>query len=286
MKTTDLSIIIVNYNTKELLTQCLKSVLVSKMAAYSMEIIVVDNSSTDGSAETVKKNFSNVKIIQLSENAGFSAGNNAGVKKAGGAYVLLLNSDTKVNADTLKNMIDFMKEHPDVGAATCKLLLPDGAMDPACHRGFPTPWASFTYFSGLERLFPQSSFFGQYHQGFKDLTKPHEIDSPSGAFFLVRRNVIDKVGLLDEDFFMYGEDLDWAYRIHEAGWKIYFNPEVSTLHLKKQSGRANADAEIRANTRQYFFDTMELFYKKHYAHRYSWLVTQLVFTGIKIRSKL
>ncbi len=284
MKNIDLSVIILNYNTKELLLRCLASVSASRLGSYALETIVVDNDSTDGSAATVKKEYPGVSLVQLAKNMGYSAGNNAGINKAKGRFLLLLNSDTELKPDTLKIMLEFMEKDREIGAATCLLVLPDGKMDPACHRGFPTPWTSLTYFLGLEKMMPKSQLFGQYHEGYADMSKPHEIDSPSGAFFLVRRNVVDKVGLLDEDFFMYGEDLDWAYRIKNAGWKIYWNPGTSTIHHKKQSGRANVDPGIRKVTDKYFFNTMSLFYKKHYARKYGWLVTQLVLLGIKIKS--
>lgn len=285
-KNLDLSIVILSFNTKVLLEECLRSVTQSNFGSFTAETIVVDNSSTDQSPAIVAKKFPEVTLIALTQNLGFAAGNNIGIKKSQGRYVLLLNSDTRLNKSALKTMIEFMDKHAEAGAVTCKLLLTNGQMDPACHRGFPTPWASLTYFVGLEKLFPQSRLFGQYHEGYKDLTKVHEIDSPSGAFFLIRREAANRVGLLDEDFFMYGEDLDWAYRLREAGFKIFFNPVVTVLHRKKQSGRANIDPQVRKETERYFFDSMRLFYKKHYEEHYGWLVTQLVLLGIKLGSLL
>ncbi len=173
-------------------------------------------------------------------------------------------------------MLDFMDAHPYVGASTCKLLLSDGSMDPACHRGFPTPWAAFTYMSGLERLFPQTKLFGEYHQGYKNLNTIHEVDCIVGAFFLVRREVVTQVGLLDEDYFMYAEDIDWCYRIGRAGWKIMYNPMVTILHKKKQSGRSNILRKRRVTTEIYFHTYNWLFYKKHYAKKYGPILTFFV----------
>ncbi len=288
-KLTDLSIIIVSFNTEFFLGECLKSVESADKDGFETEVIVVDNASSDGSIEAIQKlkvKSQNIKIIQNETNLGFAAANNLGIKKSKGKYVLLLNSDTELGKDSLIKMIKFMDGHPEAGAATARLELASGQMDPACHRGFPTPWAALTYFSGLEKLFPKSRILSQYHEGYKDPDKSHEIDSPSGAFFMVRKTVIEKVGLLDEDYFMYGEDLDWAYRMREAGYQIWFNPEVTVLHRKKQSGRESTDPLLRKKTQQYFFETMKLFYRKHYAKRYGWLVTGFVLMGIKFRSLL
>ncbi|MBI5449443.1 glycosyltransferase family 2 protein [Candidatus Gottesmanbacteria bacterium] len=282
----DLSIIILSYNTISLLRRCLASIFTSQMSDDAWEIIVVDNASIDGSADMVARDFPSVRVIKNRKNIGFAAGNNIGIRSSHGSYVLLLNSDAEVRPGTLRTMLDFLVSYPDAGAATCRLELVDGSLDPACHRGFPTPWAAMTYFLGFERLFPRVPLFSQYHAWYKDLSSVHEIDSPSGAFFLVRRSVIDEVGLLDEDFFMYGEDIDWAYRIKEAGRKILYNPSVSALHRKKQSGLDQADSLLQKQTEKHFYDTMRLFYQKHYAHRYGWAVTALVLWGIKIRSLL
>ncbi len=287
--TVDVSIIIVSYNTKELLLACLTALEKTKTKEDRWEIIVVDNASMDGSVEGIKNydlRIKNLKIIQNTENLGFAAGNNIGIKAARGKYILLLNSDTEVHEGAVSKIREFLDAHPQAGVATGKLILPDGSMDPACHRGFPTPWAAFTYMIGLERLFPHSSLFARYHQGYKDLATAHEIDSPSGAFFMVRREVIERIGMLDEDYFMYGEDLDWSYRIKQAGWQIWFVPDTTVLHRKKRSGRANVDPMVRKQTERYFYDTMRLFYKKHYARRYGLLVTGSVLLGIKIRSLL
>lgn len=283
MKQIDVSVIILNFNTLALTKLCLESLKRSKLGSFSMEISVCDNASTDGTEDMVKKEFPDIMFIQNHGNVGFAAGNNPGIKQAKGRYVVLLNSDTEVEPNVMKSMIAFMDAHPKAGAATCRLLLLDGTMDPACHRGFPTPWSAFTYYAKLEKLFPTSKLFGQYHQGYKDLTKPHEVDSISGAFFMVRREVIKEVGLLDEDFFMYAEDIDWAYRIKKTGWQIWFTPQVSVLHKKKQSGRSHANRDRRIKTQTLFITYNKLFYTKHYEHAYPRWVTWLVYATLDIQ---
>lgn len=274
----DLSIVIVSYNTQELLRTRLKTL--------QGAVIVVDNASGDGSYEMVKKEFSGVDLIKNRQNVGFARANNQGIQRAKSKYVLLLNTDCEATHRAITESLKFLDSHPEVGCMSCKLVLSDGTIDPACHRGFPSPWASLTYFLGLEKLFPASRIFGQYHQGYKPMGEIHDVDCISGAFFLVRREVIDEVGLLDEAFFMYGEDIDWCFRIRKAGYRIQFYPHVSVVHKKHQSGLAHADSQLRLNTQKHFYDAMKLFYDKHYRKRYSPLVSSLVLFGIKLRSLL
>lgn len=286
-KSVELSIIIVNFNTKDLTVSCLESIRNTKKNSDRWEVIVVDNGSHDDLGDHLTrmgKNdifYRNVLFIANPENAGFSKANNIGIKKSTGAYVLLLNSDTEVRSDAIDVMLQFMRDRPKAGVATAKLELLNGRIDPASHRGFPTPWASFTYFVKLERIFPDSALFGQYHMGYKNMQAAHEIDCPSGAFFLIRRVVIEAVGLLDENFFMYGEDVDWAYRVKQAGWQIWFNPRAVVLHKKKQSGRAHGDVELRKRTQEYFYETMLLFYEKHYKKKYPVFLYYIIRTAIR-----
>jgi len=288
-----LSIVILNYNTQDHLKRCLQSIKQVK-DNIKKEVIVIDNASSDQSITIVKKYFSWVKLITSDKNLGFAAGNNLGLKKAKGEYVLLLNSDTKVFKDTFTKMIKYMDQNPQVGISTCRVELTSGKLDPACHRGFPTPLNAFTYFSGLERLFPRFKPFAGYHQGWKDLSIIHEIDCPSGAFFLTRNKIIKKIGLLDERFFIYAEDIDWALRIKKAGHKIMFVPTTKILHYKKVSGRKKTqkgkvtkDArKIRRTTSFYFFETMKQFYNKHYKNKYPFIIRWLVLSGIWVISKL
>ena len=280
----ELSIIIVNYNTKDITRACLDSIRkYSEGAAW--EVIVVDNGSTDGSREMLKK-FSDLTLILNKKNLGFAKANNKGIKIAKGKYILLLNSDTEIREDSIQTMLRFMDGHPQAGAATCRLDLISGSMDPACHRGFPTPWAAFTYMTGLEKIFPASHIFGQYHMGYKNLTIPHQVDCISGAFFLVRREALDQVGLLDEDYFMYAEDIDWAYRLKEHGWEVWFNPEAAVLHKKKQSGRAHAVRSHQVESEKYFHTNNWLFYKKHYEKKYGPLISFFINTFYRVRLTL
>ena len=276
-----LSIIIVNYNTKEYLRQALQSIKQST-DQLDKEVIVVDNASTDDSLNLVKHNFPWVKLIASPQNLGYAAANNLGLKQASSEYILFLNSDTEILPDTLSIMIDFMDQHKDVGVSTCRVELPTGQIDPASHRGFPTPWAALTYFTGLETAFPKLRLFGQYHQGWQDLSMIHEIDSPAGAFFLTRKQILDAIGSFDDRFFMYAEDLDLALRIKQAGWKVMYVPTTKIIHHKKKSGRHSADPHLRRTTSQHFFTTMKLFYDKHYKNRYPFIVRWLVLIGIRL----
>ncbi|MEK7543838.1 MAG: glycosyltransferase family 2 protein [Patescibacteria group bacterium] len=290
----DLSIVIVSYNTREVLRACLASLAASETKGDRWEVIVVDNASNDGSPEEVSAKggpaygwkSQNLTLIQNEKNVGFAAANNQGIRASRGRYILLLNSDTEMTPGTLGELKGYMDANRDVGAITCRVNLADGSLDPACHRGFPTPWASFTYFMGFEKMFGTSRLFGQYHQGFRSLKDIHDVDCISGAFFLVRRSVIDQIGLFDEKFFMYGEDIDWCFRIRASNHRIVFYPAVSIIHKKHQSGLGHPDAQTRRRTKQYFYDAMKLFYSKHYRHRYGFLVYSFILIGIKLRSLL
>lgn len=286
----DLSIVIVSYNTKDLLKSCLESIYKTSKD-FSFEVIVSDNNSSDGSSEMVSKNFKNVILIENTKNLGFSKANNTGVKKTSGRYVLFLNSDTVVYENTLKHMIKFMDEHKDTGAATCKLLMPNGKIDDAAHRGFPTPWNAFSHFSGLSKMFSKNRLFGGYNLSYLDFDKTHEVDSLAGAFMLVRRIAGEKIGWWDEDYFFYGEDLDFCFMLKQNNWKIYYVPEISILHYKGVSGGikkiskhlTTADAKTRKNAQIERFKAMRIFYKKHYENVYPWFITRLVYSGISLK---
>ncbi len=227
-------------------------------------------------------------IIFNDKNLGYTKANNQGIRLAQGRYILCLNSDTVLQKDTIKIMIEFMDKNMQYAGATCKVLLPNGEIDKACHRGFPTPWAAFTYFSGLEKIFSHSKIFSQYHQEWLDLNSIHDISVISGAFLLIRRNIMNKIGLFDEQFFMYGEDIDLCYRLNKLGYKIAYNPNTKIIHYKKQSGRSKKkhnfitqkDLIIKERATNYFYETMKIFYDKHYKHKYSWLIRHLVLWGI------
>jgi GT2 family glycosyltransferase len=286
----DLSVIVINYKTKELTLQTLASVFKAQPPPNKLEVILVDNGSQDDTPQAVRKKFPRVKLILSPTNLGFAAGNNLGLRQAKGRYLLLLNSDTLVQSDTFVKMVKFMDSSPRVGLATCRVELKNGQLDPASHRGFPTPWAGLTYHLGLEKLFPRSKLFAQYHQGWKDLKTIHEIDSPVGAFYFLRRQALQQVGFLDEAFFMYGEDLDLAYRLKQAGWQVVYTPITRITHLKgasglrkKQGNKITPEAKKqRLKTTRTFYEAMKIFYRKHYRKKYPFFIRWLVFLGIDL----
>lgn len=286
----DLSIIIVSYNTKEFLRECIDSIK-GTSRGFDYEIIVVDNASSDNSLEMLKIKFPDVIVIKSKNNIGFSKANNLGVKKSRGRYVLFLNPDTVIYKNSLFGIVKFMDEHKEAGAATCKLLMPDGRLDDAIHRGFPNPWNSFSYFSGFSKLFPSSKLFGGYNLGWMDLSKTHEIDACAGAFMMVRRQAGEKIGWWDEDYFFYGEDLEFCFKLKEIGWKIYFVPSVSALHYKGVSGGikknskkiTTANLETKKRATNWRFSAMKIFYRKHYQNKYPFILNWLVILGINLK---
>lgn len=296
MNKVDVSIIIVSYNTKELLVDCIKSV-VKTTQAFSFEVIVVDNNSSDGSAEEVEQEFKKddrILVIKNPDNSGFSAANNIGVKKSHGRYVLFLNPDTVVHEKTIDGMIMFMDETPDCGASTCFLRMPNGELDDAAHRGFPTPWRSFAYFSGLAKTFPKSKLFAGYNLTYLDLKQTHEIEALAGAFMLVRREAGEEVKWWDEDYFFYGEDLDFCFNLKKKGWKIYFVPTYEILHYKGAAGGmkktsqnvTKASPETKKRAVDARFNAMKIFYNKNYRKKYPAFVTWLVMSGINTKAFL
>jgi GT2 family glycosyltransferase len=273
----DVSIIILNYNTRELTINALRSVYQS-VTSCRFEVILVDNASKDDSIQHIQNEFPQVTLILNHENVGFAIANNQAMRVAQGRYVLLLNSDTLIQQDTLETMLQFMDKHPEVGAAGCKLVLLDGTLDKACKRGFPRPLASFYYAFGMSKLFPAVPRFNQYQLGYMDPDDAYPVDCLVGAFMFVRRTTIDQVGMLDEDFFMYGEDIDWCYRIKQAGWVNYYYPKTQILHLKGASSRRKPVKIVYE-----FHRAMWLFHRKHYKQRYSFIVNGLVYTGIGVK---
>ncbi len=290
----DLSIVIVSYNTKDFIKECIKSIH-KTIGKLKFEIIIVDNASTDGTVDEIEKLKSHIPItfLQNKENLGFSKANNLGVGRATGRYILFLNPDIEIYENTLPGMVKFMDEQKQAGAATCKLVLPKGKIDDACHRGFPTPWNAFTHFSGLAKLFGKTKLFGGYNLGFLDFSKTHEIDVLVGAFMLVRRKAGEEVGWWDEDYFFYGEDIDFCYLLKQKGWKIYYVPQFSALHYKGVSGGikkvskhiTTATNETRIKSQKERFRAMRLFYQKHYESKYPWFITRLIYFGIFLKEK-
>jgi len=262
----DLAIVIVNYNVHDLLQRCLKSVYASQ-GEFTMAVSVVDNDSTDDSVDMVQNDFPQVQLITNKQNVGYPAANNQGLRRLGldngpaeerPRYCLLLNPDTEVPPDAFRKMIAYLEQNPEVAIVGPKLVMPDGKLDLACRRSFPSPEIAFYRMLGLSRLFPNSQRFSRYNMTYLDEDELAEVDSVVGAFMMVRTEAIDQVGLLDERFWMYGEDLDWAKRIKDAGWHVMYNPEVTVLHVKRASSRQNKRADVE------FYRAMLIFYYKHY----------------------
>ena len=258
-----LSIIILSYNVKKLLQDCLESIPVHK----DWEIIIVDNASTDGSTE--------IATIKNETNLGFAAGNNIGIKKSSSPFVLILNPDTIIYPSSIETVLEYMESHPEAGAASCRVELPDGSLDYSCHRGFPDPINSLLHFIGLKKL---SSYTSQ-----KIPNTIHEIDALTGAFALIRRSAGDQVGWLDEDYFFNGEDIDFCYKLKEKGWKIMYLPDVKITHFKGSSAKATSETRLKWATDS--TTVMRLFYSKHLAQKYPFFINWLVYSGIFILEK-
>jgi|SRR3989344_929260 len=277
-----LSIVIVNYNGGDFLIQCLSS-LEKASDEVLMDIWVVDNASSDNSIKEAKKKFPKNNYILNEDNLGFGKANNIALQKINNELILLLNPDSEVLPGTLKYMVDYMNNIQDVGAATCKVEKLNGSIDFASHRGFPTPWAAFLYF-----ILQDDSL---YHLTNNDLEKSHEVDGIAGAFFLTRKSVLGKVGLFDEDYWLYAEDLDLCFRIKEAGFKIMYVPSVKIIHhkgvssgIKRHSAEiTTATVESRRRAFDSFYETMKIFYKKHLEERYPFFINWLVYLGINIK---
>ncbi len=265
---TDLGIVILNWNTCALLKRCLETVYAS-VGDFTYRVVVVDNASPDDSVAMVRADFPQAELIVSPINGGYPYGNNLGLRALGfrdsgsaapdaPRYTLLLNPDTEVPPTGLAEMIAFMDSRPEVGAAGPKLVLLDGSLDTACRRSFPTPLSSLYHFAGLGKLFPKSPRFARYNMTYLPIDQELEVDSVVGAYMQVRREVIEAVGLLDEAFFMYGEDLDWAYRIKNAGWSVVYHPQVVVKHVKRAASRQSKRAQFE------FWRAMLIFYRKHY----------------------
>jgi GT2 family glycosyltransferase len=277
-----LGISIVNFNAGDFLIKCLDSLEEVKDEA-DLDIWLVDNASLDGSLEKAKAKFPKINFIENKENLGFSKANNLALKKMTSEYILMLNPDSSVPKGTIKYMLNFMEQNLDVGAASCLIEKADGLIDWASHRSFPTPWVSFLYYVlNNDRL---------YHLKDRDMTKAHEVDTIVGAFFLTKKSVLDQVGLFDEDYFLYAEDIDLCYRIKQAGFKVMYVPEVKIIHYKGVSSGikkhsqdiSSATNESRIKAFNSFYETMKIFYKKHLAKNYPFFINWLVYLGINLK---
>ena len=275
-----LSIVIVNYNVQYFLEQCLLSVkrAIEKIDA---EVFVVDNASADGSVEMVKQKFPFVKLIANQNNVGFSKANNQAIEKATGEYILLLNPDTVVAEDTFEKCIAFMEAHQNTGAVGVRMIDGKGNFLPESKRGLPTPAVAFYKTFGLAKLFPQSKIFGKYHLGFLSEHETNEVEILSGAFMFMRKSVLDKIGLLDETFFMYGEDIDLSYRIIKAGYKNFYFPETTIIHYKGESTKKGSLNYVKV-----FYNAMLIFARKHFSGNQSGLFSLLINFAIVFRGLL
>ncbi|MGC9332627.1 MAG: glycosyltransferase family 2 protein [Anaerolineae bacterium] len=280
----DLGIVIVNYNVRDLLRDCLESLFDSR-GDFAFEVCVVDNDSADGSASMVEAEFPQVRVIRA-DNRGYAAGNNLGLQhfsfsrgvppgSACPRYALLLNPDTILPPLALADMLAFMEAHPEAGIAGPRLVRQDGSLDRACRRSFPTPEVAFYRLSGLSRLFPRSPRFGRYNVTYLPPDVTTQVDAVVGAFMLIRREVLAQIGLLDEQYFMYAEDLDLCYRAKQQGWQVWYNADVTVLHYKGQSSRQRSSF---ANLQ--FYQTMRLFHDKHFKDQTFFLVNWLIYAAI------
>ncbi|MBN2639005.1 MAG: glycosyltransferase [Bacteroidales bacterium] len=275
-----LSVVIVNYNVSRFLEQCLISVFKATKNVET-EVWVVDNNSVDDSVEMVKSRFAEVKIIENRTNLGFAKANNQAIKQAKGKYVLLLNPDTVVETDTFEKTIRFMDEHPDAGGLGVKMLDGSGKFLPESKRGLPTPATAFYKIFGLSRLFPHSKKFSRYHLGFLNENEVHEVDVLAGAFMLIRKSVLNKIGVLDESFFMYGEDVDISYRITLAGFKNYYFPETRIIHYKGESTKKSS-----VNYVLVFYKAMIIFARKHFTGKNARLLIFFINIAVYFRAFL
>lgn len=275
-----LSIIIVNYNVKYFLEQCLNSVN-RAIEGMEAEVFVVDNDSVDGSVKMLREKFPEVKLLANKENTGFSRANNQAIKESTGEYVLLLNPDTVVEDDTFKKCARFMDDHPDAGGLGVKMIDGKGNFLPESKRGFPSPSTAFFKIFGLSKLFPKSRLFGKYHLGYLDKEKIHQVDVLAGAYMMLRKKVLDKTGLLDETFFMYGEDIDLSYRIIKAGYKNYYFPDTRIIHYKGESTKKSS-----VNYVFIFYRAMVIFAKKHFSKKNARLYSSLINMAIWFRASI
>jgi GT2 family glycosyltransferase len=276
----DLEIIIVSHNTSFWVKKCLSSLQEFPPLSdeHSYQITVVDNASSDDTIAMLAAEFPKINVIALDKNVGFSAGNNAALCKTTARYTMLLNSDTELHTpQALEPLLTYSEDHSDMAVITPRLNLPNGELDWACHRGEPTLWNSFWYFTGVSKWLPGWPRVSGYQRTWQDLSKIHAVEACSGAAMIVRTSAMRKVGLLDESFFMYAEDLDWCKRFRDEEFQIIYHPGVTITHHKYKSGLSATSTQLQRKTSRYFYDTMLQYYDKHYRSRYP----EFVRSGIK-----
>lgn len=285
----ELSVIIVTHNSRVFLPSLLDSL--SEQKRVSIEIIVVDNNSSDDTVDVLSKKYKHVTILQRNSDHGFSAANNLGAANASSDMLLFLNPDISlIKPDDLYKLLEKYKSLKNPGALGPKVILHSSQkIDKTCHRGFPTPWAAFTHFTGLERLFPRSPIFSQYTGSYKGYNSEHPVDSIGGMFMLIDRSTLTSVGGWDEDYPLYGEDIDLCYRLQVAGYENYYWPGVVAMHHKgastgmsRSSRRVTSANKATTNSvKAWSIEAMRIFYQKHYIKKYPAIVTFIVLVGIK-----
>lgn len=268
-----MSVVIVTHNVRTLLRGCIESVLASE-APFAYEVLVVDT-GLDGSGAMVREEYTPVTVIDAPENPGYAAANNLALRRAQGRYCLLLNPDTVLPPDALARAVAALEAQPSVGILGPQLVRGNGTLDLACRRSFPTPSSALFHYARLPKLFPRSRRFGAYNLTYRDPNEEYDVDAVVGAFMLIRREVLEDIGLLDESYWMYGEDLDFCLRARSAGWRTRYYPRVRALHLKGESSRGRS---LRCTYE--FFRSMHVFYAKHQAPRAPAALNALVTAGI------
>lgn len=288
MKT--LEIIIVSYNSLFWLRKTLDSLnrFYLPYSKYNIMITVVDNASADDTVNFLETEYRKINLIKSETNIGFSAGNNLALKKSNADYIMLLNSDMELTEKSKKidNLIEYMESDRNIGMITPKLLLSNGKLDPACHRGEPSFLDVFFYFSGFEKLFPKIKFFTKYHMLYKDFSTVHEIDAVTGACMIMKNNVLKKVGYFDERFFMYSEDMDLCRRFRMSGYKIIYYPDVELIHHKYKSGLSSLNSQTKKNISNHFYNSFLLYYDKYYKNIWYYKIARFfVLTFVYIKTK-
>lgn len=277
----DISIIIVNYNVRHFLKRCLESIYNSKVDNLEIDVYVVDNASIDGSNEMVKRNFKEVNLIANSNNVGFAVANNQAISRSNSKHILILNPDTVLQEDTLLTCFNYMEQNPKVGALGVKMIDGAGNFLPESKRDLPTVWNSFAKLSGLAAVFPSSKLFNGYALGHLDRDKNHVVNVLCGAFMYVRKSTVDKVGMFDERFFMYGEDIDWSRRIGEGGFEIHYLADTMIIHFKGESTKKASLSYVKT-----FYTAMGLYVEKHYSGTKGKWFAKLLKVGISVRAAL
>jgi GT2 family glycosyltransferase len=285
-----LSVIIVSYNIEKLLKKAISSIY-NTYGKDDLQIIVIDNASSDDSVAMVKKEFPRVEIIKSETNNGFSAGNNLARKKAKGEVVLFLNPDVEVKGQAIGKCLDILTKNNDLGAITCKVMLPNGKVDYSCHRGLPTVWNTFCYWTYLAKLFPKSAHFAGYAATYLDINQPHYIECISGTFLMIKHRVLDNIGWWDEDYWWNGEDIEFCYRIKKAGYGIWYEPSETIIHYKGSSsglwttGVGQVSKETKIRSARSAAMAMRIFVNKHWRELGSAPIMYIVRLGIYLVEK-